>query len=101
MKSILLALASLVLFLCACSASIDHGTIYRKWKQPAHVQTTTSFIRAGKVLIPVTNHRNIPDKWYVEIHQIDPEGYDLWRTVEVTEEEFDKVSKGQEYKVKE
>ena len=98
MQRFFLVLAG-ALLLAACS-QIDHGTLHRRWKQPAHVEAVTTYVMCGKVMVPITTHRNVPDKWFVEIHQIDEDGYDHWRTVEITEREFDSLRLGSEYKVK-
>lgn len=90
------ALVSLLLLLLGCGSTLHQGQIIERWYEPPHIEQSTTFIKTGNVLVPITSYRHIGPHWYIRIETTDDKGKTHHRTVRVSQSDYqsDKLGDG-------
>lgn len=83
---------AIILLVLLLGCSIKEGNVTSKEFVPSHSQVYTIYILVGgKVGVPQTRTRTVPDTWYITFQGYDDKGKLRYRTVAVSKEFYDSV----------
>lgn len=89
-KFIVICLFLIICMFILTACGLEAGTVIRKDFSPAHTTQQTQIIKCGKILIPIINTIQHPDRWYITVSS--GEKTDIW---EVSESFYNKTSIGE------
>lgn len=77
---------------------VESGSVVGRRFSPAHEETFTSFITVGKIMIPQTHYRWIPNQWFLTIEGLRRDGKIGRYQWQVDQKAFDSLKDGDHYR---
>ena len=93
-------ISTLLLFLVCCGSDINEGIIVEKKHTNSFTVTTFMVIPSGKSMVLIPNTHFYPESFEITIRGFSDKKKEYCnRNVSVTEEEYDRLKIGMEYKI--
>ncbi len=90
----LLAICLSLALISGCGPTITSGTITDLKHHDEYRYTTTTYIKSGNILIPITSYHTVPESWEVEFEGADEKGKIVRRSVDVEHRRFRHLEMG-------